>query len=110
MIRPALLALVTALSSCLGPQDEGLPPVGEAAEAAAREACMQRGGTFAPGGKAGAMTCFTVTPDAGAQCSAEDECSTVCLARSRTCAPITPLFGCNDILTAEGVRVTQCID
>ena len=32
------------------------------------------------------------------------------LARSGTCAPITPMFGCNDILQDDGREVTLCLD
>lgn len=110
MIRIACAALVLlALAACLDGAGKSLPPVGEAAVTAAAEACTARGGRFGPGGKAG-LTCFTTPPDAGRQCRAAGDCSTACLARSGTCAPITPLFGCNEILTATGARVTQCID
>jgi len=111
MIRPLVLALVASLASCLGPEeDAALPPVGEEAVALARAACQDRGGRFAPGGAAGTLTCFITPRDAGKQCRAAGDCSTACLARSNTCAPVTPLFGCHDILTASGARVTECIE
>jgi hypothetical protein len=34
----------------------------------------------------------------------------MCLARSGTCAPIMPLFGCNEVLDKQGRRVTLCIE
>lgn len=110
MIRLArAAALVLALAACQ--QGAGdLPPVGAAAVDAARAACERRGGTFAPGGASGALACFTTPRDAGKQCRTADDCSTACLARSRSCAPVSPLFGCNEILTATGARVMQCID
>ena len=111
MIRTARAVLVVlALAACQTEAGDGLPPVGAAAVDAARAACERRGGTFAPGGTSGALTCFTTPRDAGRQCRTADDCSSACLARSRTCAPLAPLFGCNEILTATGARVTQCID
>jgi len=72
--------------------------------------CVSRGGTFAAGGASGLMTCFTTPKDAGKACSAGSECSTnMCLARSRTCAPISPMFGCHEIIE-QGGSVTLCID
>ena len=50
------------------------------------------------------------TRDGGKSCKRERDCEGLCLARSRTCAPIQPLFGCNDILQDNGVMVTLCID
>jgi hypothetical protein len=53
-----------------------------------------------------------MTPkDAGKSCSTSSECSTGnCLARSQSCSPIEPLFGCNELLDAEGRRVTLCVE
>jgi len=110
MIRPALFVLAASLASCLGPEEPALPPVGAAADEAARLACERRGGRFAPGGQSGGLTCFMTPPDAGKRCTRASDCSTQCLARSGTCVPITPLFGCNEILTDTGARLTQCID
>lgn len=111
MIRPARAVLLTlALAACQTGAGDDLPPVGAEAVEAARTACERRGGTFAPGGISGALACFTTPRDAGKQCSTADDCSSACLARSRTCAPVTPLFGCNEVLTSTGARVTQCID
>ena len=112
MIRAGILTLAIAtLNSCLPTAEpEVLAPVGVAAEDAARMQCEARGGRFAPGGASGAMTCFTTPPDAGKSCQSAQYCSTHCLARSGTCAPVSPLFGCNEILTRLGARVTLCID
>lgn len=75
-----------------------------------RGQCEGQGGRFAKGGANGALVCHTIPPDAGKSCRRKSDCSTQCLARSQTCAPVAPLFGCNEVLTEEGARVTLCID
>lgn len=77
---------------------------------ATQKACERKGGIFASAGKSGAKTCVKRTRDGGKQCKREQDCEGVCLARSRTCAPATPLLGCNDILQGDGRRVSLCID
>jgi hypothetical protein len=46
----------------------------------------------------------------GKACTRQSQCEGYCLARSGTCAPITPMFGCNDILQDDGREVTLCLD
>lgn len=72
-------------------------------------ACLKSSGVWA-GAKDGLMRCLKMTKDAGKRCTNGSQCEGYCLARSNTCAPATPLFGCNDILLDNGVRATQCID
>lgn len=72
--------------------------------------CLAKGGTWAKVGMAGLHSCVTPTRDAGKSCRKADDCEGLCLARSRTCAPIEPLFGCNPILQADGTEATLCID
>lgn len=100
------------------PSPEAAAPV-EAAEAVApaaappspeQLACERRGGRFMQAGQTGAMACVRTTRDAGKQCRRGSDCEGVCLARSGTCAPLTPLFGCHEILQNDGTRVTQCLD
>ena len=38
------------------------------------------------------------------------DCDGMCLARSRTCSPIKPLFGCQDVLADNGTVGTVCVD
>ena len=109
-MRQLVLIAALVLAACQTERAPDLEPVGEAKVAAERAACEEQGGTFAPAGKAQALTCFTTPRDAGQQCSKATDCDSACLARSRTCAPIRPLFGCQDILNSAGVRLTQCID
>lgn len=72
--------------------------------------CEKRGGNWGNAGKSTLKTCITRTRDAGKQCRKQGDCLSVCLARSGTCAPVKPLFGCNEILQKDGSRVTLCID
>lgn len=73
-------------------------------------ACIAKGGTWSPTGLAKLHTCLTPTRDAGKSCRRASDCEGLCLARSRSCAPIKPLFGCNPILQEDGSEATLCID
>ena len=75
-----------------------------------RGECEATGGRFSPGGTAGGLVCHRTPADANRQCRKQSDCSTQCLARSGTCAPVAPLFGCNEVLTDQGQRVTLCVD
>lgn len=48
------------------------------------------------------LVCQRPTPDAGQSCRQASDCTGGCLARAQVCAPVTPLFGCQDLLTAPG--------
>ena len=84
------------------------PPPEPASPAEAK--CLKSGGNWAGAGKTGAKVCVKLTKDAGKSCSKQSQCQGFCLARSRTCAPFTPMFGCNDILQDDGREVTLCLD
>ena len=73
-------------------------------------ACIKKGGDWRKVGSAGGEACVTLTKDAGKSCQRESDCEGFCLARSGSCAPFKPMFGCNDILQDNGVMVTLCID
>ena len=112
--RFAGAALLLILAACQaeedGPPDDGLANYDPHLFETQQASCEARDGTFAQGGITGGYQCFTTPRDAGKSCSKASDCSTQCLARSRTCAPIQPLFGCHDILTSSGAPVTLCID
>jgi len=72
--------------------------------------CEKTGGQWAVAGKSGAFSCIKPTRDGGKSCTKKGDCQGMCLARSGTCAPFMPLFGCNEILEKDGRRVTLCID
>ena len=72
-------------------------------------ACRQEGGSWSKVGKGG-RACLKATRDSGKSCSSGTQCEGLCLARSGTCAPLKPMFGCNEIFQDDGQRVTLCID
>lgn len=74
-----------------------------------RAACAREGGRL-QSLASGLVTCIRQTGDAGRACTGASDCEGVCLARSGTCAPITPLYGCHEVLLSPGSRVTQCLD
>lgn len=73
-------------------------------------ACEKKKGRWSKIGKGEARACIFQTRDSGKRCERESQCESVCLARSGTCAPFKPLFGCNEILQDNGARVTLCLD
>lgn len=89
---------------------EEAPEVPAALKTAGQIACEAKGGTWGGAGKSGAKTCILPTTDGGKTCRKQGDCDGLCLARSGTCSPIKPLFGCNEVLQADGQRVTLCID
>ena len=111
MVRQAIAAgliAVLTLAACL-PEDREKPEdlIGEARVNATRAACEADGGRFGRAGKE-AFVCYTVPRDAGKYCKVAGDCSTYCLSRSNTCAPVEPLLGCNEIRTASGESTTRC--
>lgn len=90
----------------------GAAPAANPALAAAQRACAAQGGTLSPVGTraAGRMVCLFRTRDAGQRCTARGDCEGECLARSNTCAPVRPLFGCHEIRNAQGARVSECLE
>lgn len=73
-------------------------------------ACERKRGTWAKVGRGELRACVYPTRDGGKSCRRESDCQDQCLARSGTCAPITPLFGCNEVFQENGARVTLCIE
>lgn len=101
---------VLLLSGCLGAT--GQPPAGQGgmvSPAQAKAACTATGGRYL-GRKGGLMLCFHTPPDAGKVCRRSTDCTAGCLARSHTCAPVTPLIGCQQLLDSAGRLVTQCVN
>ena len=112
-MRALVFAALAGLSLCSGPapeNDTGLPGYSPDLVETERAACLARGGQFARGGIAGQYVCFITPKDAGQACSASTDCEGLCLARSRSCAPVKPLFGCNEVLTRSGQVSTLCVD
>jgi hypothetical protein len=73
-------------------------------------ACEKKDGRWSKVGKGSLKACVFQTRDGGKSCKKESDCDGVCLARSGTCSPLKPLYGCNEILQDNGARVTLCID
>lgn len=73
-------------------------------------ACEKKRGKWSGIGKGDARACIFQTKDGGKRCDRESQCDGVCLARSGTCSPFKPLYGCNEILQDNGARVTLCLD
>ncbi len=92
------------------PQPEPLPVEQAAPKPEQQVLCEKRGGTWTDVGSGILRICVFETRDDGKQCDRESDCEGVCLARSRTCSPVKPLLGCNEILQDNGGRVTLCIE
>jgi hypothetical protein len=73
-------------------------------------ACEKKKGNWSRIGKGDLRACVFQTRDGGKRCEKESQCEGLCLARSGTCSPIKPLYGCNEILQDDGARVTFCIE
>jgi type IV secretory pathway VirB10-like protein len=71
--------------------------------------CERRRGIWTAVAGTSARTCVTRTRDAGKSCDKQSDCDSECLARSRTCAPLKPLIGCNDVLQENGVETQLCV-
>ncbi|RPE70983.1 hypothetical protein EDD53_0096 [Pacificibacter maritimus] len=114
--RVCALGLMVTLMGCM-PDNEASAPLGYGlagydpnAEVRAEESCLARGGTYGTGGAAGLKVCYETPKDAGKSCSKSTDCESQCLARSKSCAPLKPVFGCSSILDSLGREVTLCTD
>ncbi|MDO8883454.1 hypothetical protein [Pseudotabrizicola sp.] len=87
---------------------EPVAPV--AIKTAAHLACEKRGGRWSVAGGGSAAFCQSPTKDGGKSCQKSTDCTGYCLEKSRTCAPVTPMLGCHDILNETGRMLTQCIN
>ena len=85
------------------------PPPEPPALALQRTACQDSGGQLMTRAR-GIYACVHPTRDAGRSCTAASDCQGLCLARSGTCAPFRPVFGCQEVFTARNHRETLCID
>lgn len=76
----------------------------------AGQRCEARGGIYAASPSGGVFTCLKRTRDGGQPCDQDRDCEGQCLARSRTCAPLDPLLGCNEVLQDDGYVVNLCLN
>jgi hypothetical protein len=72
--------------------------------------CIAEGGRWGKAGTSSAMACFRPAKDAGKACTAQSDCTTQCLARSRSCAPFWPIFGCTEVVQNDGRVVQLCLE
>lgn len=75
-----------------------------------RESCERRGGRWGLALGKTVYVCYRDTRDANKSCTRETDCEGLCLARSRTCSPIEPFFGCHEVLNSRGLRQTRCVE
>ena len=112
-MRYAIFVVFLMLAACQQdepPLDSGLAGYDPNNLQIQRDACIKRGGRFGKGGLSGSLVCYENTRDANQTCSKGTDCEGFCLARSRTCAPVKPFFGCNEVLTNSGAHSTVCIE
>lgn len=110
----ALILMTLALVACQPDKtpvlDDGLAGYDPNGGEIARAACEAKGGSYTQAGKSSGRICVEQTGEGLKACKTGTQCSGMCLARSGTCSPLKPLFGCHDILTDNGSRATICID
>ena len=105
----ALLVLTACQQEAVLP-DTGLAGYDPHAVETRRADCEKRGGRFGTGGLSGGLVCFETPRDANKSCSKSTDCEGECLSRSRTCSPIKPLYGCQDVLTSTGKTTKLCLE
>ena len=105
--RPETAFAPEAIST---PEPLPAPTEPEAPKSAAQLLCEKAGGQWTVAGATGANLCVKPTRDGGTVCRKEGDCDGQCLARSGTCAPFAPLFGCNEVLDKDGRRMTLCLE
>ena len=86
------------------------PPVPAKPRSPSQIACEKAKGVWTQAGSAVAAFCQKPTRDGGKSCKASTDCEGYCLARSGTCAPVSPMFGCQEILNENGRVLTQCLN
>jgi len=74
-----------------------------------RAACEADGGRWGPALSGAVFVCYQTPRDAGQRCKTANDCETLCLARSNTCAPVDPFYGCHEVLGKRGTPSTLCI-
>ena len=107
-LRPADLSAAAAPAQPAAA--EPAAPKSAAPKSAAQLLCEKSLGQWVSAGDTGASYCSSMTRDGGKQCHKKTDCQGQCLARSGTCSPIAPLYGCNDIFEKDGRMVTLCIN
>lgn len=107
---PAAVAVATGEAAATPAPKPDLEAIPVTPKSEKQLACEKKKGRWAKVGKGDARACVFLTRDSGKRCTKESQCDSLCLARSGTCAPYKPMYGCNEILQDNGARVTLCLD
>ena len=75
-----------------------------------RAACERSDGRWGPSGNGDFFVCYRNLSDANQGCTKEGDCQGFCLARSRTCSPVEPFYGCHQVLSRGGLPQTVCVE
>lgn len=110
MARGAWIGMTLAfvLAGCT--EEPPVLPEGKPLSAAERAECLAAGGSVGRGGMLPDEVCYRPLKDAGKACTKASDCEGVCLAESRTCSEVTPLFGCYEFLDGQGRQLAICVD
>ena len=104
--------MAAALLSC--DEDEGGGPPRDSAFpdllGEQKVACENKGGRWGAAANKTSFVCYVTLPDANQTCQTGNDCTGFCLARSRTCSPIQPFYGCHEVLSRGGLPQTICIE
>lgn len=103
-------AEANATEEAVAAEEATAPEEEVVAKTPAQIACERRKGIWEKAASGAAFFCQMPTGDGGKQCRKSTDCEGYCLARSGTCAPISPMFGCQDILNEDGRMLTECIN
>ncbi|MFV2035258.1 MAG: hypothetical protein ACC631_09150 [Halocynthiibacter sp.] len=101
------LAALLTLSACL-PVGQGDEDISGKIGPEAYALCRAEGGQVVQG--LSGDICQRPTIDAGRACSAQSDCDGVCFAGSGQCSDVTPVLGCNRIMTRGGDIATNCFE
>ncbi len=107
-MKRLLLIATLALGACMEEPRSG--PQGKPLNDADRAECLMKGGSVGRGGLLPDEVCFLPQPDAGKACAKQTDCAGQCLADTRTCSKVSPMFGCFEFLDETGRTVGICID
>ena len=77
---------------------------------AERETCERSGGRWGEVANGIAFVCYRTQPDANQTCETSRDCAGMCLARSRSCSPIKPFYGCHEVISDSGLLQTVCLE
>ena len=107
-MRKLFLIAALALGACVEAPPAG--PKGRPLSDTERAECLMKGGSVGRGGLLPDEVCYLPQPDAGKACAKASDCEGMCLADTRTCSPVSPMFGCFEFLDETGRTVRICID